>query len=153
MSLPPPPWQPRQLCANVRDGIQGIAAGVTAASVEPIIKDMVGNTLGQLGMIADIIGRLEQDVGQLGQHLQQHRADTEVEIRAVSHQVGITQGGLDTLLKQGQGRPAGGYRKYNIMESKAVANLKAISSDKGGFRLWHEKFVNILEQRLVGPGP
>ena len=36
------------------------------------------------------------------------------------------------------------------MESKPVANMKGLGSDKTGFCAWHEKLVNIMEQ--LSPG-
>ena len=59
---------------------------------------------------------------------------------------------METLVKQQEGKNGGGgnYRRNNILDSKAVRNLKMIGADKSGFRAWHERLVNIMEQ--IRPG-
>ena len=46
---------------QVKDGIQSIAAGITAASLDPIVKDAFGNSLAQIAQLVDIVGRIGQD--------------------------------------------------------------------------------------------
>ena len=42
------------------------------------------------------------------------------------------------------------HRRQGILESKAVQSIKNLGSDKGGFRIWNEKLINIVSQ--IRPG-
>ena len=42
------------------------------------------------------------------------------------------------------------HRKHGILESKSVQSIKNLGSDKGGFRMWNEKLINIVSQ--IRPG-
>ena len=56
------------------------------------------------------------------------------------------------MVKQNEDKSqsGGGYRKWNVLESKSIANMKSLGFDKTGFRAWHEKLVNIMEQLRPG---
>ena len=44
-------------------------------------------------------------------------------------------------------------RSVNVLDSKAVMNIKVFKDDKSSFRAWHEKFVNIFTQVCKGSRP
>ena len=52
---------------------------------------------------------------------------------------------MDTRITKTKG---GGKR--SILESKAIAGIKTLGSDKVNFRAWHEKFVNVMAQTIKG---
>ena len=44
----------------------------------------------------------------------------------------------------------GTQRRHGILESKAVANIKTLISDKTTFRSWNEKLINVFSQARQG---
>ena len=41
-------------------------------------------------------------------------------------------------------------KTFNVLDSKAIANMKTFKDDKSSFRAWHEKFVNVFSQVARG---
>merc|ERR1711873_326014 len=41
-------------------------------------------------------------------------------------------------------------RRHGILESKAIANIKTLISDKTTFRSWNEKLINVFSQARQG---
>ena len=68
--------------------------------------------------------------------------------RRLRHTVFSQKTGL--YARGGKGSGDGGYRRHTVLEIKAVSNLKMVGGDKTGFRAWHERLVNIMEQ--IRPG-
>ena len=75
----------------------------------------------------------------------------KADIKSVMHSTGMVQGAVETLVNQQQAKKdGGGQHKRNVLESKAVANIKTLSSDKSSFRTWHEHVFNVMEQLRPG---
>ena len=55
-----------------------------------------------------------------------------------------------TVLQLQQGTQQRERKVGGVLESKALGNLKTVSSDRGTFRMWNEKFVNAMSQVIPG---
>ena len=137
---------------GVRETLIGISTGVNKMQVGESIKAAMTGTLGQMFIMLDMISKIFSDIGSLSSSALNDTARFEGEMKNIIHQTGLVQGAVDTLVKQNEDKKhsGGGHRKWNVLESKSVANMKNLGSDKAGFRAWHEKLVNIMEQ--LSPG-
>ena len=63
--------------------------------------------------------------------------------RAVSGTVEIVAAILENVTQKEGGEPR---REKGLADSKCVANLKVLGSDKSEFRMWNEKLINALAQ-------
>ena len=132
---------------GVRDALVGISTGVNSMQVDESIKAALAGTLGQMFVMLDMVGRLFSDTGALPSSKISDKVRFEGDIRHISHQTSMVQGAVVALVEQGEGRDnKGGQKRWNVLESKVVANMKMLGADTAGFRTWHEKLVNIMEQ-------
>ena len=133
---------------GIKTALVSIGDQLSGSSINDEVKQTIGSVMGQMFVIVDVMARVMGDIGIMAGEKQ--RMDSE--IKNISFQAGVVQGAVDTIIKQNEDRATkgGGYRKNNVLESKAVTNMKSIGSDKTGFRSWHEKLVNIMEQ--IRPG-
>ena len=137
---------------GVREALVGISRGVNNMQVDDSIKAAMTGTLGQMFTMLDIISKICVDVGVISSSALSDRVRFEGELKGIIHQTGLVQGAVDILVKQNEDKKqsGGGHKRWNVLESKSVANMKSLGSDKTGFRAWHEKLVNIMEQ--LSPG-
>ena len=125
-----------------------ISDGVKNSNMPDESKEVWSATIGQLFVMVDMIAGLMNNFGVLVND----KAKLEGDLRGVMASAGVVQGAVDTLIKQQESKRenAGGHRRNNVLESKAVSNLKTLGSERSTFRMWHEKLVNIMEQ--LSPG-
>ena len=137
---------------GVRETLIGISTGVNKMQVDESIKAAMTGTLGQMFIMLDMISKIFSDIGSLSSSALNDKARFEGEMKNIIHQTGLVQGAVDILVKQNEDKKhgGGGHKKWNVLESKSVANMKNLGSDKAGFRAWHEKLVNIMAQ--LSPG-
>ena len=98
----------------------------------------------------ELFAALRNYVGAVSSGALSDKEKFDVDIRAVAHQTSLVKGAVDLLKKQQEGDCKGFGKGWNVLERKAVANMKMLGRDKAGFRTWHEKLVNIMEQ--IKPG-
>ena len=138
--------------ASVIDAVKttfvGISDGVKNANFDEGVKSALIATIVQLFIITDLMAGLSANLSVMASD----KSRFEGELKSVMHSAGIAQGAVETFIKQqeSKGSGGGGYRRHNVLESKAVSNLKMVGGDKTGFRAWHERLVNIMEQ--IRPG-
>ena len=138
--------------ASVTDAIKAVFVGlndnVQSAPMEDNAKMAMTTTIGQLFVLIDLVAGIMHNMGVMASEKQRMEED----IKGVMHSTGMVQGAVETLVKQSEVKKSGGggYNNRSVLESKAVANMKTLSSDKGSFRAWHEKLVNVMEQLRSG---
>ena len=101
---------------EIRGNIQTIGTRIASLEgVDPNLREALGHALMQIVSMIGMITPIGDTVHQL-----QGRVDN------VTQQNGRTQ------------------RRVGILESKAVANIKTLVSDKTTFRSWNEKLINVF---------
>ena len=116
------------------------------------MKAALTGTLGQMFTMVEMISKINVGMSVLSSSPLNDKTRFEGEIKSMMHQTGLVQGAVDILMKQNEDKKqgGGGHKKWNVLESKSVANMKSLGSDEMGFRAWHEKLVNVMEQ--ITPG-
>ena len=132
----------------VKTAFVGISEGVKNSPMEDEVKGALQATIGQLFVMVDMVAGILANLSVIGSE----KVRMEEDIKGVVHTSGMVQGAVETLIKQQESKSGGGghYRRNNILECKSVTNLKMIGADKSGFRAWHERLVNVMEQ--IRPG-
>ena len=110
---------------EVRGNIQIIGARI--ASLEEADPNLRETLVLMIGMIM-----------QIGDAVYQGRQETQ----AMGDTINQLQGRVDSMTQQSGGT----QRRLGILESKAVANIKTLVSDKTTFRSWNEKLINVFSQ-------
>ena len=122
--------------ASVTDAIKAVFVGlndnVQNAPMEDNAKMAMTTTIGQLFVLIDLVAGIMHNMGVMASEKQRMEED----IKGVMHSTGMVQGAVETLVKQSEVKKSGGggYNNRSVLESKAVANMKTLSSDKGSFR-------------------
>ena len=138
--------------ASVTDAVKTVFVGlndhVNNAAMDGEVKVALTTTIGQLFIMIDMIAGLMANIGVMSNEKQRMEDD----IKGVMHKAGLVQGAVETLMKQSEAKKEGGDNRFgrSVLESKAVSNMKTLGSDKGSFRAWHEKLVNVMEQLRSG---
>ena len=137
--------------ASVPDAVKGVFMGLSESvqnsPMEESAKGATMTMIGQLFVMIDLINGLMVNVGMMANE----KLRMEADIKGVLHSTGVTQGAVEALVKQSEAKRDGGGRfGGNVLESKSVANIKTLGSDKTSFRTWHEKVVNVMEQLRPG---
>ena len=120
---------------GARETLVGISTGVNNMQMDESVKAAITGTLGQMFAMLDIISRISSDIGVLSSSSLSDKMRFEGEIKSIIHQTGLVQGAVDTLVKQNEDKKqgGGGHKKWNVLESKSIANMKSLGSDKTGF--------------------
>ena len=138
--------------ASVTDAVKTVFVGINEnihnAAMDGEVKGALTATIGQLFVMVDMIAGLMANIGMMANEKQRMEDD----IKGVMHTAGLVQGAVETLMKQSEAKKEGGGGRFGrgVLESKAVSNMKTLGSDKGSFRAWHEKLVNVMEQLRSG---
>ena len=124
---------------------KNINLGANNIIADENVKGVIMNTIGQMLLMINMIEGMHKDVVAEKQKMEKY-------IHGVSHRTSMIQGAVEVLTKQRENDHdgKGGGKGWNVLESKAVSNMKMLGADKTGFRMWHEKLVNIMEQLRPG---
>ena len=124
---------------------KNINLGANNIIADENVKGVIMNTIGQMLLMINMIEGMHKDVVAEKQRWNKN-------IHGVSHRTSMIQGAVEVLTKQRENDHdgKGGGKGWNVLESKAVSNMKMLGADKTGFRMWHEKLVNIMEQLRPG---
>ena len=119
----------------IREAISSI--GVALSNTGVLTQDIGNNILLNLTAIVDATIGINTRLEQTENGMNAINMMVSNEIRALNEKVNFLQGAYDA--NKGTGR-----RKTGILESKSVQSIKSLGSDKGGFRMWNEKLINIV---------
>ena len=111
-----------------------------------VTQEIGSNILINLKAIAETSEHTNARVEQVDTALNAMNMMVANEIKTLHDKNAYLQGVIDS----GGTKSVGGLRRIGILESKAIANIKALGTDKMGFRMWNEKLINIFAQ--VRPG-
>ena len=117
----------------------GVALGNTGVMAQDIGNNILVNLTALVDASAGINNRLENTEN----NMNAINVMVSNEIRNLNDKVAFLQGAVEA-------NKGSGHRKQGILESKSVQGIKALGSDKGGFRMWNEKLINIITQ--IRPG-
>ena len=114
---------------EIRGNIQAIGTRIASLEgVDPNLREALGHALAQ---IISMIGMIMP----IGDTVYQGRQ----EMQAMGDTINQLQGRVDNMTQQSGGT----QRRLGILESKAVANIKTLVSDKTTFRSWMQRHVPI----------
>ena len=117
------------------------------------IKSLVASVLNQLVGVLDHSRTLEEQTGKLQDNQAVIIERIKNDKKELVDKLNYLHGQVDVWTAMGQGTEQGSRtppRRFGILESKAVSNLETLSSDKGKFKKWNERFINAITQ--VRPG-
>ena len=72
------------------------------------------------------------------------------EIHTFRDSFNMMQGKVDNIVQTQATGSSHQSRKWGILESKAIAGIKTLGSDKTSFRSWNDKLINVLSQARPG---
>ena len=128
----------------IKEALGAISLGANNIIADENVKRVIMNTIGQMLLMIDMIEGMHKDVAAEKQKMEN--------IHGVRHRTSMIQGAVEVLTKQRENDHdgKGGGKGWNVLESKAVSNMKMLGADKTGFRMWHEKLFKIMEQLRPG---
>ena len=114
---------------EVRGNFQTVGARIASLEgVDPNLRETLVLTIGMIVSIGDTVYQGRQEMQAMGDTINQLR------------------GRVDSMTQQSGGT----QKRIGILESKAVANIKTLASDKTTFRSWNEKLINVFSQARQG---
>ena len=128
--------------ASIREAVQAI--GITIGESGVITQDIGSAIVVNMGSMAETAGNMSVRMEQTENAMNTISLMINSEIKSLNDRLSSLQSVVDT---NGDRRA---HRKYGILESKSVQSIKNLGSDKGGFRMWNEKLINIVSQ--IRPG-
>ena len=137
---------------GLKSGLLTIRSGINAMAAGENIKADLSGSVQHMFLGLEVTTKLHNDLGTLYSTAASDRDKFENDIRVAAHEMGKIKGPMEVLtMQRGQDREGTGAGKgWNVLDSKAIANMKMLGADKSGFRSWREKLVNIMEQMRPG---
>ena len=108
----------------IKEALGAISLGANNIIADENVKSVIMNTIGQMLLMIDMIEGMHKDVAAEKQKMEN--------IHGVSHRTSMIQGAVGVLTKQKEkdhdGK--GGGKGWNVLESKAVPNMKMLGAGK-----------------------
>ena len=128
--------------APIREAIR--ATGVVVEESGVITQDIGRAVVVNMGSMADLAAHMSARMEQMESVLTTIGMRIDSDINTFNDRLDNLQSAVDSS------RDRHTHRKHGILESKSVQSIKNLGSDKGGFRTWNEKLINIVSQ--IRPG-